>query len=136
MNNLVKKKFSVFPEIKTAEEDKSLQAITLQPKFSLGVVPYSKGNDSITAEYYFHCDRNHLEYLVCEVTVDRQSLKDCTDQGITEFLREVRRVGLEIDKEKQILPDIVKEDKNEPYCFWQMAKLIAGWLSELQSKVV
>ena len=128
MERKIKRRFSAYPEIKTAEEEKALQAILLQPNYGFGKIPYSAENNSITAEYFLYVDESHREFLVCEVIVNAEKLLECDSKGIREYVEKIYDIGMNIEREKKILPDYIREDKNEEYCLRKLSYSIGGWL--------
>ena len=131
MSEVIKRRFSAYPQIKTVEEENALQAINLQPKYSFGKIPYSVENDSITAEYYFYVNNKDVEFLVCEVSVKSDALGNCSLKGVRAFTEKIYELGMYIEEKYKILPEFVREDKNEFYYIRMLSILIGRWLTSL-----
>lgn len=131
MERNIKRRFSVYPEIKTAEKEKALQAILLQPKYGFGKIPYSAENNSITAEYFFYVNEFHREFLVCEVIVNAENLSECDSEGIREYVEKIYDMGMNIELEREILPEHIRKDKNEEYCLRKMSYSVGAWLEAM-----
>ena len=134
--SVIMKRFSATPVKETPEEEIALQAIPLQERYSFVKLNYDGENDSITAEYYFYVDSKGFEYLVCELKITAEGKSQLTAEGIKKFVSKIYESGKAIESEKKILPEYIRADKNEEYCFRRMSDDIERFLTKIHEGVV
>ena len=129
--------FSATPVKETPEEESALQAIPLQEKNCL----WEETCDNDTAEavkagYYFYLNASERKFLVCKVRVYPEVMKRLTAEKIHNFVERVYVAGMKLEQYYKILPEYIRADENESYCFRRMSNKIGCFLTEIHEDVV
>ena len=133
MGKEIVRRFSATPVKETPEEDSALQAIPLQEQYCLWIETCMNDTaEAAKAKYYLYLNGNSLAFLVCEVRVNAEFLGSIEAGKIRNFTESIYTSGMKIESVHKILPEGVRETKNEPYCFRRMSNAIGRWLYDIK----